>query len=39
MTNIDQNYKLAYFNLAKLLIDPEDYEKAKKNYLTAIDID
>jgi tetratricopeptide (TPR) repeat protein len=25
--------------LAKLLIDPEDYEKAKKNYLTAIDID
>ena len=38
-TDIDQNHTLAYYNLAKLLIDPEDYEKAKKNYLTAIDID
>ena len=30
---------MAYYHLARLLIDPEDYEKAKKNYLTAIDID
>ena len=28
----------AYFYLANLMIDPEDYEKAKKNYLIAIDI-
>tara|TARA_Y100000758_G_C15655400_1_gene276241 strand:- start:27 stop:485 length:459 start_codon:yes stop_codon:yes gene_type:complete len=30
---------MAYYHLAKLFIDPEDYEIAKKNYLIAIDID
>ena len=36
---INQNYAPAYFHKAKLLTSPDDFEEAKKNYETAIDID
>ena len=38
VAEIDQNYAPAYFHKAKLLTNADDFDQAKKNYETAIDI-
>ena len=39
MTEINQNYAPAYFHKARLLTNADDFEEARKNYETALDID
>lgn len=38
-TDIDQNYATAYFQLAKTLQNPSEFDQAYRNYETALEID
>ena len=38
-TDIDQNYALAYFQLAKTLQNPSEFDQAFRNFETALEID
>ena len=38
VTEVDQNYALAYYQKAKLLTNPDDFVDARKNFETASDI-
>ena len=38
VTEINQNYAEAYYHKARLLSNPDDFEEARKNFETAIDI-
>ena len=38
-SDLDQNFVLAYFHLAKILTNPSEYDQAYRNYETALEID
>ena len=38
-TDIDQNFVQAYFNLARILTNPSEYDQAIRNFETALEID
>jgi tetratricopeptide (TPR) repeat protein len=37
-SDLDQNFVLAYFHLAKILTNPSEYDQAYRNYETALEI-